>query len=233
MRVLDLDLDFFLDGLCDLAEAGTRPGEEEAAPWSEEALRDYLERNLLLSRKNPLPGRVYETHDGSLRFWREKMDQSKLTAPFHVTHVDAHSDLGIGRPGPGYVLYNVLSRPAARRQDIDEFYAARQLDEANYLLFAVAMRMVSSLDDVRRPFSAPDIPKNFVQNGVLQLPQAFPELFSRITGEEPRIPFREYREEEYRAHAPFDFVTLALSPRYAPESADRLADVIREYIREI
>ena len=100
-------------------------------------------------------------------------------------------------------------------------------------MFAVAMRMVSSLDDVRRPFSAPDIPKNFVRDGVLQLPQAFPELFSRITGEEPRIPFREYREEEYRAQAPFDFVTLALSPRYAPESADKLADVIREYIREI
>ena len=196
-------------------------------------MRDFLERSCGLSAAEPIPGRIFETHDAALDFWRDLIAQNRLAAPFRVIHVDAHSDLGIGRPGPGYVLYNVLSRPAARRQDIDEFYAARQLDEANYLLFAVAMRMVSSLDDVRRPFSAPDIPKNFVQDGVLQLPQAFPELFSRITGEEPQIPFREYREEEYRAHAPFDFVTLALSPRYAPESADRLADVIREYIREI
>ena len=35
MRVLDLDMDFFLTGVCELAPKGARPSLREARPWAE------------------------------------------------------------------------------------------------------------------------------------------------------------------------------------------------------
>ena len=66
MRVLDLDMDFFLTGVCELAKRGARPSLREARPWAEADVRAFLEENCGLSRQTPIPGRVFETHDGAL-----------------------------------------------------------------------------------------------------------------------------------------------------------------------
>ena len=66
----------------------------------------------------------------------------------------------------------------------------------------------------------------------IRLPQSFPDLFERINGPEPLIPFREYKEDgSFFASAPYDFVSLAISPRYAPKAADELVPVFRAYMR--
>ena len=170
--------------------------------------------------EHPIPGRIFETHDGALGYWKELMEEGKLEAPFHVTHVDAHSDLGIGYPGPGYVLYNVLSLPPKRRLELERFYRERKLDEANYLLFALAARIVGSLENVRRPFSREDVPRQILAEDVdhIRLPQSFPDLFERVNGPEPLIPYHEYKEDgSFSAAAPYDYISLAISPRYAPK----------------
>lgn len=162
------------------------------------------------------------------------MAQGELQAPFHLTHVDAHSDLGIGYPGPGYVLYNALSLPPARRLELERFYREKKLDEANYLLFALAARIIGSLENVRRPFSRDDVPAKILEidDAYIRLPQSFPELFERVNGPEPHVPYREYKKDgSFRAAAPFDFVSLAVSPRYAPKEADLLIPVFKEYMR--
>ena len=233
-RILDLDLDYFLADCCPLAEPGQRPVLQGHEPWDMDAVRLFLERDCGLSRERPLPGRVFATHDAALQYWTELMAQGKLQAPFHVTHVDAHSDLGIGHPGPGYVLYNVLSLPPRRRLELDRFYREKKLDEANYLLFALAARIVGSLENVRRPFSRADVPlKILTQDGAhIRLPQSFPDLFERINGPEPLIPYREYTEDgSFHAAAPYDFVSLAISPRYAPREADGLVPICKEYMQ--
>ena len=233
-RVLDLDLDFFLADCCPLAEPGQRPSLIGHEPWTGEAVRSFLETRCLLSKERPIPGRVFETHDGALGYWKELMGEGKLKAPFHVTHVDAHSDLGIGYPGPGYVLYNVLSLPPKRRLELDRFYRERKLDEANYLLFALAARIVDSLENVRRPFSREDVPRQILteDGDHIRLPQSFPDLFERVNGPEPLIPYREYKEDDsFCAAAPYDFISLAISPRYAPEAADVLIPIFESYMR--
>lgn len=53
MYVLDLDLDFFLDNICPLAEKGTRPDANQASPWPEEQVRFFLEHNCGLRPGNP------------------------------------------------------------------------------------------------------------------------------------------------------------------------------------
>ncbi len=233
-RVLDIDLDFFLADCCPLAQANQRPALQGHEPWSAEAVRAFLEERCLLSREHPLPGQVFMTHDEALGYWTALMARGELKAPFHVTHMDAHSDLGIGYPGPGYVLYNVLSLPPQRRLELDRFYREKKLDEANYLLFALAARIIGSLDNVRRPFSREDVPRQLLTSdgGHIRLPQSFPDLFEKVNGPEPWIPYREYKEDgSFCAAAPYDFVSLAVSPRYAPQEVDGLIPVFRSYMR--
>lgn len=236
-RVLDIDLDFFLEDCCPLAPLGERPELSGHEPWSQERVTAFLENNCLLNKETPLPGRIFDTHDKALLWWRELMEAGQLRPPFHVTHVDAHSDLGIGKPGPGFVLYNVLAKSPAERLRLEEFYAAHQLDEANYLLFALSTRCIGSLDNVRNPCSRQDIPEKIVlRNAIgayeaIRLPQAFPELFEKKNGAEPLIPFHVYDQyENFQAEAPYDFVSVAISPRYAPREADALLPLLSSYM---
>ena len=229
-RILDLDLDYFLTGLCMPAEPGERPCEDVGAE-DDGFVHSFMRESLGITR--PVPGRVIETHDLSLSYWEELIREGRLEPPFEVVHVDAHSDLGIGRPGPNYVLYNVLSRAPASRLGSDQHREAGQLDEANYLLFALAMRLIARLDNVRRPFSQPDVPRMIVSGDRIHLPEPFPELFGMRNGREPDVPYREYTQDgSYRAEGGFDYMTLALSPRYVPRRADGLVMLIRQYIKE-
>ena len=79
-----------------------------------------------------------------------------------------------------------------------------------------------------------DIPQELLNEaGDIHLTSMTAQLFAKQNGPEPVIPFRVY--EDYRtfhAEAPYDFVTLAISPRYAPKEADALAEVIGRYIRQ-
>lgn len=235
MRVLDIDLDFFLADCCPLAEKGQRPCLEGHEPWSQEAVIAFLENQCGLSADSPIPGAVFETHDGALLYWRDRIAEGSLTVPFHVTHVDAHSDLGIGKPGPGFVLNSVLPRNLDKRPTIDSYYEMCQLDEANYLLFALAFRYISSLDNIRNPKSRPDIPREILlpdQADKIQLVSFASRLFEGVNGAEPIIPFNVYEDyTAFKADAPYDFVTLAISPRYAPKEADELVQVVERYIK--
>ena len=235
MHVLDLDLDLFLTDCCPLSPPGERPALAGHEPWQEEDVRFFLEECCGLSRHAPLPGRVFDTHDKELLFWQERIAAGQLTAPFSVTHCDAHSDLGIGFPGPGAVLNGVLPVRFPERTDTAAYYRRKQLDEANYLLFALAFRYVASLENVRDPFSRADMPPGLLtaDGAYLHLASPVASLMEPVNGPEPYIPNREWRDPTlYRASARFDLITLAQSPRYAPAEADRLIEVIRDYMKE-
>lgn len=235
MRVLDIDLDFFLADCCPLADMGERPCLEGHEPWPEEEVVAFLEGQCGLSADDPKPGAVFQTHDMALTYWRDRIKEGTLKAPFHVTHVDAHSDLAIGKPGPGFVLNGVLPRVMEKRADIEKYYEICQLDEANYLLFALAFRWISSLDNVRNPRSRSDIPREILMPGRedrIQLSSFAARLSEGMNGTEPVIPFNVYHDyRDFSADEPYDFVTLAISPRYAPKEADRLIPIIGRYIR--
>lgn len=236
MRVLDIDLDFFLSDCFPLADMGKRPDIMDKHVWKKEEVRAFLEKNCGLSLQNKVPGRVFETHDGALCLWDELIRCGRLDVPFSVVHIDAHSDLGIGYPGPGFVLNSVLGTKPLIRADIERYYRMRELDEANYLLFALAFRWIDRLVNVRNPMSHSDIPKNILLDDgkSIQLSSFASKLFASSYGEEPKIEFITYADYSlYREGEPFDFMSLAISPRYAPIEADELISVICEYMREI
>ena len=63
MKVLDLDMDFFLTDACPLALLGERPPEDCAEPYSDEQVIRFLETQCGLSRAHPVPGKIFDTDD--------------------------------------------------------------------------------------------------------------------------------------------------------------------------
>ena len=231
MRVLDLDMDFFLSGPCPLAALGERPDESCAEVWSEEAVVRFLEEQCGLSADHPVPGAIFDTHDKALDFWAARLEDGSLTAPFEVVHVDTHSDLAFGPPGTNFVLNVVLSRLPDQRADKEAYRKAVELDEANYLLYALAFRWVDRLSYVRNPKSHQDIPRQLLtEQGDIHLRSFISQMMEGRNGKEPVIPFDVYDDyTKFRQHG-YDFVTMAQSPRYAPASADKIMDILKRYI---
>ena len=234
MRVLDIDLDFFLADCCPLADPGKRPELFGHEPWKPEQVSDFLKNNCGLSENNPIPGAVFTTHDQALSFWKDRIAENRLTVPFRVTHIDAHSDLGIGKPGPGFVLNMVLGQLPQNRPDLAHWYEMRQLDEANYLLFALAFRWISELDNVRNPRSRQDIPPEILLPGQpdrIRLRSFVSSLLESRNGAEPEIPFHVFTDyTTFWADTSFDYMTVAVSPRYAPKEADALLPVFQSFL---
>ena len=236
MRVLDIDLDFFLADCCPLAPFGQRPQLKGHEPWEAERVDLFLRNNCGLDPRMPLPGRIFETHDGALQFWQERIREGTLKKPFTVTHVDAHSDLGIGYPGPDAVLSGVLPIAFPKREDISLYYERRQLDESNYLLFAIALRYIDKLENVRNLRSRKDLPRSIFDpdTGDIRLTSFASRFLEEINGPEPAVPYIEYPDHRsFRAEAPYDFMTVAVSPRYSPAEADALLPVFAGYMRQI
>jgi len=234
IKVLDLDMDFFLSGPCPLARPGERPPDETASSWSEGEVRSFLENNCGLSRERPIPGRIFDTHDLALDFWQDMMKSGRLSVPFACVHVDTHSDLAFGPPGPDFVLMAVLSRNPAARAALSAFREGKKLDEANYVLFAAAFRWFSALIYVRNPKSVQDVPLRLLDGeGNLFLRSSVSALLEGVNGMEPLIPFRQVDDWRTFSDSGFAFASLAQSPRYAPRHADFIMDIFREYIREV
>lgn len=234
MRVLDLDMDFFLTAPCPLAEFGERPDESSAQAYSDEEIIRFFEEQCGLSREHPVPGAIFDTHDKALDFWQARLSDGRLKAPFEVVHVDTHSDLAFGPPGTGYVMNVVLSRPVVQRPSIETYRNGRELDEANYLLYALAFRWISKLTYVRNPKSHQDIPKQLLnEDGNILLRSYISAMMEGMNGREPLVPFEVVHDYRSFARTGYDFVTMAQSPRYSPKSADRIMELLRPYIIEI
>src|ERR1019366_8668845 len=76
---------------------GARLPEDEYSSWSPEETMDFLRGRCHLTGK--LPGWVIEHHDEAFARWRDAVGDGMLVPPFHVTHIDAHADLGLGDAG--------------------------------------------------------------------------------------------------------------------------------------
>jgi hypothetical protein len=144
-RVLDLDLDAFIYGSAHWREPdGPRLEADEFPPWTLEKLLGFLESQCLLTGR--LPGYAVEDH-GELFFrWRDAIDQGLLEPPFHITHVDAHADIGLGDSGYVYLLTELLREPVEARRD--PRIGNDALGDGNFLAFAVATRWVSAIEYV-------------------------------------------------------------------------------------
>ena len=141
-RVLDVDLDFFVHGAAHWRgrEHGRLPG-DEYPPWPVEEAVNFLVQRCRL--RGSLPGFVVENDGDLFPLWRSAIKKKELEAPFHLTHVDAHADLGLGDSGYVHLMSDVLFRPVEERDDANAGVGG--LGDGNWLAFALACRWISDL----------------------------------------------------------------------------------------
>ena len=75
--------------------------------------------------------------------WREAVRNDALQTRFHVTHVDAHGDVGYGDPSYVYLMTELLFLGLKERDSPKT--GDRGLAESNFLAFAIACRWISEL----------------------------------------------------------------------------------------
>lgn len=157
MRVLDLDMDYFMTEIANTPfSCKERLAEEDYgnSVWSAEEVRQFLEQNLGLSKTHKIPGRIVSGHNESLFFWEELINSKKLSDSFDVVHVDSHADLGLGDASWSFLQSEFLTLPIDSRRKISEYEFCdkiKRISIGDYLLWAVAYRMVSSITYCANP----------------------------------------------------------------------------------
>ena len=248
MRILDIDLDFFLHEISHRPKPGERLDEEDFPTWEMEEVEAFLENSCGLTGR--LPGVALEHHDELFFWWRDRISEGLLDAPFSVTHVDGHADLGMGNAEYRFWMTELLYHDAEERPYVAEI--ENHLTEGNFLAFAIACRWVRDLTYVRnKSFGPPtdwypsqrtgptDIPLHVMKDldidaGAIQLRAVDPEEFHRKLWRatprafEPEIPFRYLHWPDFRSDEPFDVICLTRSPNYTPAASDAIYDAIRE-----
>lgn len=153
MKVLDIDMDYFMDKVETTIPDNIkkRLSEKEFGEyvWSESRIRDFLENHLGLSKQKKLKGRIVKGHNETLYFWKELIENRELDVPFEVIHVDSHADLGLGYDSYIYIYkkllsYNVMDRPKHNTyRNVHDKIVKESIGD--YLLFAIAYRWISKL----------------------------------------------------------------------------------------
>jgi hypothetical protein len=250
-RVLDLDLDAFVYGTAHFRDSNApRLDADDFPAWELSRLTAFLQTRCHLKAQRP--GFAVE-HHGELFFrWRDAIDAGVLTPPFHVTHIDAHADLGLGDYGYIHLLTELLALPVDQRSE--PRVGDDGLGDGNYLAFAIANHWISDLnyvigghvgepDETEAGTGRPGdlliyLFENFdLDSGTLRLPllerQNLQENLLNIEQLrpltlEPPVPFNWETIETYRATEPFDLVCIARSPGFTPKTADALYEKVRE-----
>lgn len=159
MRILDLDMDYFMEypAYFVSADNSSRLPEEGYGElvWPETRVRQFLENNLGLSKENKVKGRIVSNHNEALSFWKELNRKEELNVPFEVIHVDSHADLGLGFNSYNYIYKELLSYPAKERpfhnRYVDAYGKENGEGIGDYLLFAIAYRWISKLTYCANP----------------------------------------------------------------------------------
>jgi hypothetical protein len=247
-RVLDIDLDFFVEDVANWRsyEAERLDG-AEFPPGDVSRALAFLRGQCSLAER--LPGIVVDRHAELFDRWKEAIAAELLIPPLAITHVDAHADLGTGDIGFIHLLGELLFLPPEDR--ISPARGEDGLDDGNWLSYAVACHWIGDLTYVyNRLGPDPQDVFPYVMAGFdpaasnIELPAIdssdLADLYMSMDRErvvrfrEPKVPFRTVPWQEYRSDGPFDFVCLTRSPAFTPAESDVLFDQIRTlFIEEI
>lgn len=159
MKVLDLDMDYFMESVAHTPfSVSERLAEEDygSSVWSEDRVRAFLEKNIGLSKDRKIPGRIVVGHNEALFFWEELISKKELQDPFEVVHIDSHADLGLGCSSADFLQGAILTLPVETRRKIRDYEFNGKIESINigdYLLWGIAYRMISKITYCANPNS--------------------------------------------------------------------------------
>ena len=166
MRVLDIDMDFFLfdireNGIIDdgerwenieisYSEGGVKQiGYYTPKVWDRDSVINYLENNLHLSKQKKIPGRIVKKHNEAILFFEDMLTTARLESNFKLVHVDSHADLGLNMCSKFIENCNqILKYEVEKRffhKMLDESGLEISPNEADYLLYIIMYGWISEL----------------------------------------------------------------------------------------
>lgn len=241
MKVLDIDLDFFIDPRPRRRAKSGRLSTTEFRAWSAQSVEEYLTQRCNLQKGCPLPGAIVECHHELFDHWRSLISSSDLESPFQLTHLDSHADMGMGDGSCSYIMGELLHRDLRDRQT-PKRGGVEGLLEGNYVSFSLACRWISSIVYVCHPelfkqnCGSDDIPECMFQGNksgcnVLQLKRLPRECRTSVRrleefvplSLEPEVSIQVVEREAFHADESYSFIFAARSPGYTPKTADRIA----------
>lgn len=229
MRFLDIDLDFFLNRNAYYSGSDALRLGEDYKPWPDIKVKNFLETRCGLSRDQPIPGRVIESHDLVVRFWQDLIEKGDLKLPFDIVHIDAHPDLSV-RGGLSLVSDKLYVDPAGGLTMFEEDY----VHSGNYLTFAIARGWIASL--VWIPLMHPVANRRRQRDdprSKLKEQKAAATLAGDIFGPECGVQFKVQSRHNFQTRKPFDYMILSRSPAFTPLTSDALVPVISGYMNMI
>jgi hypothetical protein len=240
-RVLDIDVDFFVEPVVHQPEPGTRPDPATHSVWPVDDAVTFVRERCGVA--GPLPGFVTQNHGDLFAEWERAIEDGWLEPPFHVTHIDAHADLGQGDSGYVHLLSSLMFLPVAERVEALRG-GSPHLTDGNFLAFAVACQWIAGMDYVYGAGGGSDA-LSLVMDGFdpradsIRLAAVPARDLGRVTRDpaaaaaaalraDPPVPFHTTRWEQYMADRPFAFVCVTRSPPYTPPTADRVFNALVE-----
>jgi hypothetical protein len=149
-RILDIDLDFFLDTIESRPVFWKRRlSTRHHRPWKPNEVRQFLEQRCGLNQDVKVHAGIGTHHHEAFLWWRQLVEAEELATPFEVVHVDAHADLGVGVGGLYRIEREILYRPLLERSQVQ--VSRTLLNPGSYLLFAIACQWINRLTYVTHP----------------------------------------------------------------------------------
>lgn len=252
VRVLDLDLDFFLNGAAHYVQkSDKRLSDDEYRPWTDKQVRDYLEKHLKLRTDKKIPAILCVNHDEVLYHCEKLICEKWVAAPFDLVHVDAHADMGMGSDAWVEILELASNGELVKRQFRTNCFEKADYD--NYVSYMLLLRMLASLTYVYNADGGDDVFSGFLCDGGKKIgvpvwpgnEEGFEQTkkqwlsdvmssmhdYQRGDGDlEPVVPFEEICADAYCESGKYDWAFLAQSPNFTPKASDRLISVVGDYL---
>lgn len=243
MRVLNIDLDFFIDDIAFSREVSNgRLDKKYYKPWEKIELDRFLEKQCGLNVDRPIYGRIIDNHIDVFYLMKDLIQKNKLKMPCEVIHIDAHADLGLGNGGWAYIFGELLNKPVDERTNPK--LGNLGLTSGNYLLFGIACHWIDKITMVLHPKWGNEVPDLIFKNndpntGIIQLKNYNStdlDVF-KLRQIEPKeiekeIEFITIPLSNYMDDGNFNYIFFCRSPYFTPESADQLIPIVEKYIKE-
>ena len=253
LRILDIDLDFFLNyRATNKGNYGLdRIPEGYYVPWSVKEVTAFLEGNCGLAKKQSISGKYFIFHDEIFYFLRNMQEENDFRLLFMIDHIDAHSDFGTFDLAYKYIAEDILHKPLLERAypltDVPG-----KLTAANFLQFMIACRWLKDVKYITNLNWVCDLPwwiyKNWNISSNIQLKKFTKEQMTNIITNyvgrmdqgvkdypplelEPEVPFRRIHFTDFQSDGQYDLIFLTQSPSYTPKSSDLLIPLIKSYFR--
>lgn len=248
LKILDIDMDFFVEDVAYWRQLdGSRLDPNEFPPWNVERAVMFLEEQCLLSVDRKLPGKCVENHGDLFAEWRRLIGENILKTPFHLTHIDAHADLGLGDAGYVYLITELMHKAPELRTKPQTGFSG--LNNGNFLAFACACRWISHLTYVHHPQKkGTDINRCFMKNfnsnsDALEFVALNKQQLDNVRynpkeitplAHDPVIPIRRVPLCNFQSATPFDYIFVSRSPEFTPPECDKIFEIVSDrYINQI